>query len=46
MAGELGQSRLRVLADVVGHIKSVQAIDADEKYMLDVGLGGGLGGRT
>jgi uncharacterized protein (DUF111 family) len=42
VTGEFRQGRLRILADVVGHVESVQAIDTDEKYMLDVGLGSGL----
>jgi len=37
---------LRVLADVVGHVESVKTIDADEKYMLNVGLRGGLCDRN
>ncbi len=42
VAGEFSQSRLGILADVVGYIESMQAIDTDEQYTLNVGFRGRL----
>ena len=41
-SGEFGQSRLRILGDVIRNIEGMHAIDTDEKHMFDVaGLCGG-----
>src|SRR5258707_9267130 len=46
MTGKLGQSRLRILGDVIRNIEGMHTVDADQKHMLDVaGLCGGSWGN-
>jgi hypothetical protein len=48
VTGKLGQSRLRILGDLIRNIEGVHAVDADQKHMLDVaGLcGSGCGNQA
>jgi len=36
MTRELGQSRARIIVDIVSNIKSVHTIDTNKEHMLDV----------
>jgi hypothetical protein len=46
VSGKLGQSRLRILGDVIRNIEGMHTVDADQKHMLDVaGLRGGSCGN-
>jgi hypothetical protein len=48
VTGKLGQSRLRVLGDVIRNIEGMHTVDADEKHMLDVARlrGSGCGNQA
>jgi hypothetical protein len=46
VTGELGQSRLGVLGDIIRNIEGMHTVDADQKHMLDVaGLRSGACGN-